>query len=134
MCHGLFAKKLGKIHQMWPQRLLEHFTAAYRGFPPCTQSQHPINRETGYSNVLVTPWPVALPCLPTLLPASYPHILIYILISSYPHIYPHILWMPWLVALPWSNPRICLLTTVAIVVKHQIPGQIRQKSYLQSIL
>ena len=34
------------------QRSLKHFTAAFRGFPPCTQSQHPINRETGYSNVL----------------------------------------------------------------------------------
>ena len=37
---------------MWPRQPLKHFTAAYRGFPPCTQSQYPINRETGYSNVL----------------------------------------------------------------------------------
>ena len=42
---------------MWHQRsntslALKHFTAAYRGFPPCTQSQPPANRETGYSNVL----------------------------------------------------------------------------------
>ena len=42
-----------KICQIWPRRPLKHFTAAYRGFPPCTQSQPPINRETGYSNVLV---------------------------------------------------------------------------------
>ena len=28
------------------------FTSAYRGFPPCTLSQHPDNKETGYSNVL----------------------------------------------------------------------------------
>ena len=48
----LFAKYLKKICQIWPRRLLKHFTAAYRGFPPCTQSQPPINRETGYSNVL----------------------------------------------------------------------------------
>ena len=49
-------------------------------------------------HLMVTPWPVALPCLPTLLPSSYPHILMfsclhvlmtschYVLISSYPHI------------------------------------------------
>ena len=48
-----FAKNLKKIRQIWPRRSLKHFTAAYRGFPPCTQSQPPINRETGYSNVLV---------------------------------------------------------------------------------
>ena len=30
-----------------------HFTAAYRGFPPCTQAQPHINRETGYNNVLL---------------------------------------------------------------------------------
>ena len=54
MWHVLFAKKLNKIRQIWPWRSLKHFTAAYRGFPPCTQSQPPANRETGYSNVLVT--------------------------------------------------------------------------------
>ena len=42
-----FCKKLKKIRQIWPRRSLKHFTAAYRGFPPCTQSQPPINRETG---------------------------------------------------------------------------------------
>ena len=52
LCHVLFAKIIKKIRQIWPQQPLKHFTAAYRGFPPCTQSQHPINRETGYSNVL----------------------------------------------------------------------------------
>ena len=45
-------KKMEKFRQIWPQQPLKHFTAAYRGSPPCTQSQHPINRETGYSNVL----------------------------------------------------------------------------------
>ena len=47
-------KKLTKIRQIWPWQLLKHFTVAYRGrgLPPCAQSQHPINRETGYSNVL----------------------------------------------------------------------------------
>ena len=59
MCHVLFAKKFKKICQIWPRRPLKHFTAAYRGFQPCTQSQHPINRETGYSNVLHPPPP---PC------------------------------------------------------------------------
>ena len=29
-----------------------YFTSGYRGFPPCTLSQHPDSRETGYSNVL----------------------------------------------------------------------------------
>ena len=52
VCHVLFAKKMEKFRQIWPQQPLKHFTAAYRGLPPCTQSQHPINRETGYSNVL----------------------------------------------------------------------------------
>ena len=53
----LFAKKLKKIRQIWPRRSLKHFTAAYRGFPPCTQSQPPINRATGIqqcTNILVT--------------------------------------------------------------------------------
>ena len=45
-------KKMEKFRQIWPQQPLKHFTAAYRGSPLCTQSQHPINRETGYSNVL----------------------------------------------------------------------------------
>ena len=52
ICHVLFAKEMKKICQIWPRETLKHFTAAYRGLPPCTQSQHPINRETGYSNVL----------------------------------------------------------------------------------
>ena len=52
VCHVLFAKKMKFFYQMWPRQQLKHFTAAYRGFPPCTQSQYPINRETGYSNVL----------------------------------------------------------------------------------
>ena len=38
------------------QHSLKHLTAANREFPPCTQGQHPINRETGYSNVLGWPW------------------------------------------------------------------------------
>ena len=54
VCHVLFAKKMEKFRQIWPQQPLKHFTAAYRGLPPCTQSQHPINRETGNSNVLVS--------------------------------------------------------------------------------
>ena len=29
-----------------------YFTSGYRGFPPYTLSQHPDNKETGYSNVL----------------------------------------------------------------------------------
>ena len=45
-------KREKKLCQIWPQQTLKHFTAAYRGSPPCIQSQHPINRETGYSNVL----------------------------------------------------------------------------------
>ena len=55
VCHVLFAKKMKFFCQMWPLQPLKHFTAAYRGFPPCTQSQYPINRETGYSNVLLSP-------------------------------------------------------------------------------
>ena len=56
VCHVLFAKKMEKFRQIWPQQPLKHFTAAYRGSPPCTQSQHPINRETGNSNVLWVRW------------------------------------------------------------------------------
>ena len=56
VCHVLFAKKMEKFRQIWPQQPLKHFTAAYRGLPPCTQSQHPINRETGNSNVLWVRW------------------------------------------------------------------------------
>ena len=56
VCQVLFGKNWKKICQIWPRRPLKHFTAAYRGFPPCTQSQPPINRETGYSNVLVFEW------------------------------------------------------------------------------
>ena len=51
VCHVLFAKIMKKFHHIWHQQLLKHFTVAYRGFPPCTQSQLPINRETGYSNL-----------------------------------------------------------------------------------
>ena len=65
ICRVLFAKEMKKICQIWPRQTLKHFTAAYRGLPPCTQSQHPINRETGYSNVLVH---VQL-CIPTNLPS-----------------------------------------------------------------
>ena len=39
ICHVLFAKEMKKICQIWPRETLKHFTAAYRGFPPCTQSQ-----------------------------------------------------------------------------------------------
>ena len=35
-----FCKKMEKFRQIWPQQPLKHFTAAYRGFPPCTQSQY----------------------------------------------------------------------------------------------
>ena len=31
-----------------------YFTSGYRGFPPYTLSQHPDNKETGYSNVLAS--------------------------------------------------------------------------------
>ena len=52
MCNVLFAKQIKRICKIWPPQPLKHFTAVYRGLPPCTQSQHPINRETGYSKVL----------------------------------------------------------------------------------
>ena len=50
--HVLFAKKRVQIGQIWPVWLHIYFTSGYRGFPPCTLSQHPVSRETGYSNVL----------------------------------------------------------------------------------
>ena len=57
---GLFAKKRIKIAQIWPLWRHLHFTAAYMGSPPCTLSQHPNIKETGYSNVLVKSWPWCL--------------------------------------------------------------------------
>ena len=45
-------KKQLQIGQIWPLGPNLHFTGAYRGSPPCTLSQHPNSRETGYSNVL----------------------------------------------------------------------------------
>ena len=53
--HVLFAKNGVQIDQIWPVWLHLYFTSGYRGFPPCTLSQHPDNRETGYSNVLGQP-------------------------------------------------------------------------------
>ena len=50
--HVLFAKKRVQIGQIWPVWLHIYFTSGYRGFPPCTLSQHPDSRETGCSNVL----------------------------------------------------------------------------------
>ena len=47
--YGLFAKKRIQIGQIWPLGPNLHFTGAYRGSPPCTLSQHPNSRETGYS-------------------------------------------------------------------------------------
>ena len=35
-----------KCWNIWPWQLLKQNTAANRGSPPCTQSQHHINRET----------------------------------------------------------------------------------------
>ena len=52
--HGLFAKNGVQIGQFWAPRPPLYFTDAYRGSPPCTLSHHPDNRETGYSNVLVS--------------------------------------------------------------------------------
>ena len=48
----LFAKNGVQIGQLLPLWAHFHFTPGYRGSPPCTLSQHPDNRETGYSNVL----------------------------------------------------------------------------------
>ena len=50
--HVLFAKNGVQNGQIWPVWPHLYFTDAYRGFPPCTLSQHPDSRETGYSNVL----------------------------------------------------------------------------------
>ena len=52
--YGLFAKKRVQIGQIWPLWPNIHFTGPYRGSPPCTLSQHPNSRETGYSNVLIS--------------------------------------------------------------------------------
>ena len=52
--HVLFAKNGVQIGQIWPVWLHLYFTSGYRGFPPCTLSQHPDSRETGYSNVLAS--------------------------------------------------------------------------------
>ena len=38
--HFLQKKKLTKIGQIWLRQLLKENTAAYRGSPPCTQSQY----------------------------------------------------------------------------------------------
>ena len=54
--HVLFAKNGVQIDQIWPVWLHLYFTSGYRGFPPCTLSQHPDSRETGYSNVLLGIW------------------------------------------------------------------------------
>ena len=48
-------KKRIQIAQIWPLWRHLHFTAAYMGSPPCTMSQHPNIKETGYSNVLPRP-------------------------------------------------------------------------------
>ena len=48
----LFAKNGVQIGQNLPLWAYLYFTPGYRGLPPCTLSQHPDNRETGYSNVL----------------------------------------------------------------------------------
>ena len=56
----LFAKNGVQIGQILPLWAYLYFTPGYRGLPPCTLSQHPDNRETGYSNVLPPPlltWP-----------------------------------------------------------------------------
>ena len=48
-----FLQKNGvQIGQIWPLWPHQYFTPGYRGSPPCTLSQHPDTRETGYSNVL----------------------------------------------------------------------------------
>ena len=49
----LFAKNGVQIGQILPLWAHLYFTPGYRGLPPCTLSQHPDNRETGYSNVLL---------------------------------------------------------------------------------
>ena len=49
---GLFAKNRTQIAQNLPLWRHLHFTPAYMGSPPCTLSQHPNIKETGYSNVL----------------------------------------------------------------------------------
>ena len=54
--HVLFAKNGVQIGQIWPLWPHQYFTAGYRGSPPCTLSQYPDNRETGYSNVLTDKW------------------------------------------------------------------------------
>ena len=46
-------KNWPKISQIGPWQLLKENTAAYRGSPPCTQSQHHSNRETGTAMYLL---------------------------------------------------------------------------------
>ena len=48
----LFPFKYTSVKQDWLVWAHLYFTPGYRGSPPCTLSQHPDNRETGYSNVL----------------------------------------------------------------------------------
>ena len=50
----LFAKNGVQIGQILPLWAHLYFTPGYRGWPPCTMSHHPDNRETGYSKVLGT--------------------------------------------------------------------------------
>ena len=45
-------KKQAQIDQFEPLWTHSCFTDAYRGLPPCTLSQNPDDRESGYSNVL----------------------------------------------------------------------------------
>ena len=46
-------KKRVQIGLIWPPWPHLYFTPAYRESPPCTLSQHPDHRETGYSNVQI---------------------------------------------------------------------------------
>ena len=57
---GLFAKNRTQIAQNLPLWRHLHFTPAYMGSPPCTLSQHPNIKETGYSNVLELSLPSAI--------------------------------------------------------------------------
>ena len=57
MWHVLFVnKKLTKIGQICPWQLLKENTAAYRGSPPWTQSQHHSNRGTGTAMYQMRTW------------------------------------------------------------------------------
>ena len=62
--YGLFAKNRVQIGQIWPLWPNIHFTGPYRGSPPCTLSQHPNSRETGYSNVELKGCPKASQPMP----------------------------------------------------------------------